>query len=89
MPHHIHVAKPKPKTKSGAAKPGSRKNEARLGLLKKASAKVAKAAAVRSGRFTWKRSGEMTWIAILRCAQGTIQKTSHEIAEKRAIDVQQ
>jgi hypothetical protein len=39
------VAKPKPKTKSGAAKPGSRKNEARLGLLKKASAKVAKAAA--------------------------------------------
>lgn len=41
----IHVAKPKPKTKSGAAKPGSRKNEARLGLLKKASAKVAKAAA--------------------------------------------
>jgi hypothetical protein len=40
-----HVAKPKPKTKSGAAKPGSRKNEARLGLLKKASAKVAKAAA--------------------------------------------
>lgn len=45
MPHHIHVAKPKPKTKSGAAKPGSRKNEARLGLLKKASAKVAKAAA--------------------------------------------
>ncbi|HVP62383.1 MAG TPA: protease inhibitor I42 family protein [Myxococcaceae bacterium] len=45
MPHNIHVAKPKPKTKSGAAKPGSRKNEARLGLLKKASAKVAKAAA--------------------------------------------
>ena len=45
MPLHIHVAKPKPKTKSGAAKPGSRKNEARLGLLKKASAKVAKAAA--------------------------------------------
>ncbi|HEY1419064.1 MAG TPA: transcriptional regulator, partial [Myxococcaceae bacterium] len=44
MPAHIHVAKPKPKTKSGAAKPGSRKNEARLGLLKKASAKVAKAA---------------------------------------------
>ena len=39
------MAKPKPKTKSGAAKPGSRKNEARLGLLKKASAKVAKAAA--------------------------------------------
>lgn len=45
MPCFIHVAKPKPKTKSGAAKPGSRKNEARLGLLKKASAKVAKAAA--------------------------------------------
>jgi hypothetical protein len=44
VPAHIHVAKPKPKTKSGAAKPGSRKNEARLGLLKKASAKVAKAA---------------------------------------------
>lgn len=39
------MAKPKPKKKSGAAKPGSRKNEARLGLLKKASAKVAKAAA--------------------------------------------
>ncbi len=45
VPSFIHVAKPKPKTKSGAAKPGSRKNEARLGLLKKASAKVAKAAA--------------------------------------------
>ena len=45
MPHLIHVAKPKPNKKSGAAKPGSRKNEARLGLLKKASAKVAKAAA--------------------------------------------
>lgn len=45
MAAHINVAKPKPKTKSGAAKPGSRKNEARLGLLKKASAKVAKAAA--------------------------------------------
>ena len=44
MAAHINVAKPKPKTKSGAAKPGSRKNEARLGLLKKASAKVAKAA---------------------------------------------
>ena len=45
MPLLKPVAKPKPKTKSGAAKPGSRKNEARLGLLKKASAKVAKAAA--------------------------------------------
>ena len=45
MAPHTPVAKPKPKTKSGAAKPGSRKNEARLGLLKKASAKVAKAAA--------------------------------------------
>ena len=44
-PEHTPVAKPKPKKKSGAAKPGSRKNEARLGLLKKASAKVAKAAA--------------------------------------------
>jgi hypothetical protein len=44
-PRTSTVAKPKPKTKSGAAKPGSRKNEARLGLLKKASAKVAKAAA--------------------------------------------
>src|SRR5215831_7820854 len=44
-PRTSTVAKPKPKKKSGAAKPGSRKNEARLGLLKKASAKVAKAAA--------------------------------------------
>ena len=44
-PRTSTVAKPKAKTKSGAAKPGSRKNEARLGLLKKASAKVAKAAA--------------------------------------------
>src|SRR5215470_14094312 len=44
-PRTSTVAKPKPKKKSGAAKPGSRKKEARLGLLKKASAKVAKAAA--------------------------------------------
>jgi len=42
---HNHVAKPKPKKRSSAAKAGSRKNEARLGLLKKASARVAKAAA--------------------------------------------
>jgi hypothetical protein len=39
------VAKAKPKTKRSAAKPSSKKNEARLGLLRKASAKVAKAAA--------------------------------------------
>jgi hypothetical protein len=39
------VAKAKPKTKRAAAKPSSKKNEARLGLLRKASARVAKAAA--------------------------------------------
>jgi hypothetical protein len=40
------VGKPKakPRAKSSAAKPGSRKHQARLGLLKRASAKVAKAA---------------------------------------------
>jgi hypothetical protein len=42
------VAKPKPKpkhrAKSSTARPGSKKHQARLGLLKKASAKVAKAA---------------------------------------------
>ena len=41
---HVGKSKPKSRGRSSSAKPGSRKHQARLGLLKKASAKVAKAA---------------------------------------------
>ena len=52
------------------------------------AADVADAAAERSGQFTWKRSGEMTWTAILCCAEDTLQHTPLEIAEKQPVDVQ-